>query len=342
MFKRDIVVIGASAGGMEALKILVSQLPSTLPAAVFVVWHIASELPSALPLILDRVSELPVAHAIDGETIEPGRVYVAPPDYHLLVESGFVRLGRGPRENRSRPAIDVLFRSAARSYASRVIGVVLTGSLDDGASGLFAIKERDGLAVVQDPLDALYPAMPIAALKTVSVDHTVPIAQIAALLTELTSIENTTIDLPSVPKLMDVEVGIAEGDNALEMGLTKLADLSPYTCPECHGVLLQLKESNLTRFRCHTGHAYSMGTLLAEVTEAIEETLWDAVRTIESAQMLMVHTIDHLRQTNEPETAALLAQKLEKAKVQVDLVRQAVMLNESLSQDKLRSRLKDQ
>ena len=150
MIKPDIVVIGASAGGMEALKKLVAQLPSNFPGALFIVWHVAPAYPSVLPQILDRVCPLPVAHAIDKQEIQPGRIYVAPPDHHLLVESGHVRVTRGPKENRFRPSIDVLFRSAARSYDPQVIGVVLTGLLDDGASGLYAVKEQSGKGVVQN------------------------------------------------------------------------------------------------------------------------------------------------------------------------------------------------
>lgn len=336
MLKPDIIiVIGASAGGLSGFEALVSQLPADLPAAIFITWHISPDYPSLLPQILTRLSALPVAHAVNGEPIRSGHIYVAPPDHHLLVESGFVRLSRGPRENRFRPAVDVLFRSAACAYGKRVIGVVLSGSLDDGASGLYAIKERGGIAVVQDPLDALHPSMPMAAMRAVEVDYCVPIIEMAALLAHLVDKEIPEQEEKSVSEEMDIEVSVARENNGLERGIMKLGELSPYTCPECHGVLLQLKEGNLIRFRCYTGHAYSLNTLLAEVTQSIEETLWDGIRTIEASQMLMTHTAKHLREMNEHEAADLLLQKAEDAKRRADLVRRAVMSNEVLTQDNL-------
>ncbi|MUG99252.1 chemotaxis protein CheB [Scytonema sp. UIC 10036] len=340
MLKPDIVVVGASAGGLKTFETLVSQLPSDFPAAVFIVWHISPDYPSMLPQILARVTSLPVAHAVDNEPIKTGRIYVAPPDRHLLVESGFVRLSLGPKENRFRPAVDVLFRSAARSYGERVIGVVLSGSLDDGAAGLYAIKERGGIAVVQDPSDALHSSMPRAAMKAVTVDYCVPIVEMGALLARLVNKAIPEQEDNLVSEKMDIEVGVARQDNALELGIMKLGDLSPFTCPECHGVLLQLKEGNLLRFRCHTGHAYSLNTLLAEVTESIEESLWDGIRTIEASEMLMTHTAKHLRDMNEHEAADLLLQKAEDAKRRANLVRQAVMSNEILSQENLDKEIK--
>lgn len=335
MIKPDIVVVGASAGGMEALKKLVAQLPSNFPGTLFIVWHVAPAYPSVLPQILERVCPLPVAHAIDKEAIQPGRIYVAPPDHHLLVESGYVRVTKGPKENRFRPSIDVLFRSAARSYGKQVIGVVLTGLLDDGASGLYAVKEQGGRAVVQDPFDALHPSMPMQAMKAVAVDHCVPIAEMGVLLVYLT---NSAVEKKGghlVSEQMDIEVKVAREDNAFESGIMKLGKLSPYTCPECHGVLLQLKEGNRIRFRCHTGHAYSLNSLLAEVTESIETSLWSTLRGIEESEMLISHMAEHLCEANDSEMAERFLQKAKEVRLRADLVRQAVMSHETLSQDKL-------
>lgn len=340
MFKRDIIVIGASAGGLEALKKLVAQLPSNFPAALFIVWHVSPESPSLLPQILARVCPLSVSHAIDTEEIELGRIYIAPPDYHLLVEPEHVRMTRGPKENRFRPSVDVLFRSAAWSYGPRVVGVILIGSLDDGASGLYTVKQQGGKVVVQDPLDALFPAMPIAAMKVVAVDYCVPIIEMGELLVNLTNETVEAEEVNPVSKQIDIEVGVAREDNALERGIIKLGEFSPYTCPECHGVLMQLKEGNLLRFRCYTGHAYSLNSLLAEMTRSVEDTLWSALRVIEASEMLMTHMAEHLRQVNESETAELLLQKAKEAKARSELVRQAVMSNETLSQDKLSSMIK--
>ncbi|MBW4470614.1 MAG: chemotaxis protein CheB [Stenomitos rutilans HA7619-LM2] len=339
MSKPDIVVIGASAGGLAAFETLVAQLPSDFPAAIFIVWHIAPDYPSLLPKILARFTPLAVAHAIDQEPIQPGRIYVAPPDRHLLVEPGRVRLSRGPKENRFRPAVDVLFRSAAWSYGARVIGVVLSGTLDDGAAGMYAIKERGGIAIVQDPLDALHSSMPKAAMQAVDADYCVSMSEMGALLEALVNKAIPTQEEPMSEK-MEIEVGIAREDNGLELGIMKLGGLSPFTCPECHGILLQLKENNLIRFRCHTGHAYSLNSLLAEVTQSIEESLWDGIRTIEESEMLMTHTAKHLHEVNEHEAADLLLQKAEDAKRRAKLVRQAVMSNEILSQDNLEQELK--
>ncbi|MEP0747337.1 MULTISPECIES: chemotaxis protein CheB [unclassified Coleofasciculus] len=335
MIKPEIVVIGASAGGMEALKKLLAQLPSNFPGAIFIVWHIAPAYPSVLPQILDRVCSLPVAHAIDKEAIKPGRVYVAPPDHHLLVESGYVRVTKGPKENRFRPSIDVLFRSAARSYGNQAIGVVLTGMLDDGASGLYAVKEQGGKAIVQDPFDALHASMPIQAMKAVEVDWCVPVAEMGALLIEMT---NEAVEKKGghlVSEQMDIEVKVAREDNAFESGIMKLGKLSPYTCPECHGMLLQLKEGNIIRFRCHTGHAYSLNSLLVEVTESIEASLWKTLRGIEESEMLMSHMAKHLGETNDSEMAERFLQKSEQANRRASLVRQAVMSHETLSQEKI-------
>lgn len=185
MATRDTIVIGASAGGVKALSRLVAGLPSDLPAAVFIVLHIPANSPSLLPDILSREAELTVGHAVDRETIERGRVYVAPPDRHLLIEQDQVRLVQGPKETRHRPAIDALFRSAAQAASTRVIGVVLTGARDDGRMGMRAIKQHGGIAIVQDPLEAPFPSMPLSVLRAVKVDYSVPVCDMASLLTNL-------------------------------------------------------------------------------------------------------------------------------------------------------------
>lgn len=337
MSKRDIIVIGASAGGMEALKKLVAQLPDNFLGALFIVWHISPECRSLLPEILARLCPLPVVHATDSEAHKPGHIYVAPPDHHLIVEQGLVRVTRGPKENRFRPSVDVLFRSAARAYGQRVIGVVLTGALDDGAAGLEAVKQQGGIAMVQDPFEALYPSMPISAMKAVAVDYCVPITKLGSLLVSLTNETVEDLGVLPVSDQMEIEVGIAREDNALQHGIMTLGEPSPYTCPECHGVLLQLKQGKLLRFRCHTGHAYSPNALLAELTKSIEDTLWSTLRGIEESEMLMSHIAQHLHEANDGDTAELFLQKANDAKRRADLVRQAVMSHEILSTEKLSS-----
>jgi two-component system, chemotaxis family, protein-glutamate methylesterase/glutaminase len=275
----DIVVVGASAGGVEALAGLAASLPADLPAAVFVVLHVPSTGTSALPGILGRHGPLPAGHAKDGEPIELGRIYVAPPDHHLLVRAGHVHLTRGPRENGHRPAVDPLFRSAAREYATRVIGVVLSGALDDGTAGLVAVRSRGGIAVVQDPQDALYPGMPASALEHVEVDHVVPAAAMGPLLARLVGGPAAEPSGPA-PTEMKVEVEV-EGFSLEAMEGEHPGEPSGFSCPDCSGVLWAIQDGGLQRFRCRVGHAWSPESLLSHQSEALEAALWVALRSLE-------------------------------------------------------------
>jgi two-component system chemotaxis response regulator CheB len=251
MVRKDIVVIGASAGGMEALQKLVSRLPADLPASVFVVWHLSPGLKSILPSVLNKSGHLRAVHPKDGDRIERGRIYVAPNDHHILLEKGYIRITKGPKENRFRPAIDPLFRSAAYIYGPRVIGVVLTGGLDDGTAGLYTIKLRGGTAIVQEPADAMIRSMPLNALQYTEADYELPVAEMGELIARLVREE-----APAMPKVAAeeeektrLEVKIAEGADALEDGVMKFGTLSPFTCPECRGVLTMLEEGRIVRFR---------------------------------------------------------------------------------------------
>ncbi|HEX6293263.1 MAG TPA: chemotaxis protein CheB [Herpetosiphonaceae bacterium] len=283
---RDIIVIGASAGGVEALTTLVRGLPADLSAAVFIVLHIPPQSPSLLPSILSRSGPLSAAHPRDGDPIRAGQIYVAPPDHHLLIEQGRVRVVRGPKENRHRPAVDPLFRSAACIYGQRVIGVVLTGSLDDGTAGLQAIKTRGGIAVAQAPEDALYPSMPRSAVENVAVDYCLPMAQMASLLAELAN--NPVADEESypVPREMELESRIVGMDMAALQSEERPGLPSAFSCPECNGVLYELHDSDLVRFRCRVGHAFSVESVFAEQAEALETALWVALNTLEESASL--------------------------------------------------------
>ncbi|MGH2415855.1 MAG: chemotaxis protein CheB, partial [Microcystaceae cyanobacterium] len=210
MQRHDILVIGASAGGIEALKQLVQALPKNLPAAVLVVVHIAAHSTSWLPRILNRSGVLKATHPKDDETIEHGHIYVAPPDRHLIVKRGCIHLARGPKENNCRPAIDVLFRTAAEVYGPRVVGVVLSGTLDDGTAGLVAVKKRGGVAVVQDPGDALFDGMPRSAIENVDVDYILPVSKMAAVLVKLANGPTSEEAVESVSNDMEVETDMAE------------------------------------------------------------------------------------------------------------------------------------
>lgn len=282
----DIIVIGASAGGVEALVHLVRNLPRNLPAALFIVLHIPAHSPSLLPNILSRAGYLEAIQAEDKMKFEYGHIYLAPPDYHLLLEQGYVRVAYGPKENRHRPSVDPLFRSAARVYTSRVIGVILTGALDDGTSGLLAIKRYEGLAVVQDPNEALYPGMPQSALEHVNVDYCVPLAQMGDLLTRLVHEPNKGDLQAAISEDLEKEVRIAEMETNVLQEHEQLGKPSAFSCPECGGVLWELQDGNLLRFRCRTGHAFSPESVLAEQSEALERSLWFALKTMEEKVQL--------------------------------------------------------
>lgn len=334
MHRRDIIVVGTSLGGIDALKELAAGLPRDLKAAVFVVLHVAPYSPGILPEIVERAGTLPAANAKDWEPIEYGRIYIAPPDNHLLLDpSGHVRVTRGPRENRFRPAIDPLFRSAAHAFGPRVVGVVLTGWLDDGTAGLWAVKERGGTAVVQHPDDCFAPAMPLNAIKHVEVDHIIPLKDIAPLLVRLTETQAEEEGGRPVSEEMEIEVKIAREDNALDSGIMNWGEPSIYACPECHGVLLQLKEGGNPRFRCHTGHAYSVDSLLAEFGEKTEESLWSAIRAIEEGVLLMRDLAKHFGEQHNADDADALHRKADESQQRANLVRRAVMTHDNLSRE---------
>jgi two-component system chemotaxis response regulator CheB len=284
MAGHDIIVIGTSAGGLKALSAVLSALPADIGAAIFVVQHVAADKKSILPRLLDDISDLPVTHPVDREKFEKGHVYVAPPDHHLLLNKDHIRVLRGPQENRFRPSIDALFRSAARVHGSRVIGVVLTGYLDDGTVGLQTIKKRGGITVVQDPAEAEYPSMPKSALRYVEVDHSVPIAKIGALLTRLVAKPPANQkDFPTSPEI-EIESKIAEQlMNTKEFldSVNEIGSLTPYTCPDCHGAIWQLGEEEPLKLRCHVGHSFTGEVFSTEQSQSVENALWSAVRVME-------------------------------------------------------------
>lgn len=282
-----IIVIGASAGGIPALREFTRNLPAEL-AAIFVVLHLSADAESNLPRIRQRDCALAVEEAQDRKAIRAGHIYVARPDFHLVLEQNIVRLTRGPRENRTRPSIDVLFRSAAYEYGPRTIGVILSGALDDGTAGLWWIKNRGGTAVVQQPTDAEFAYMPESALSQVAADYVVPVRELAALLARLVKAERPPSGEPA-PKALDIENRIAKQESALQAGVTQLGPTSPYSCPECGGVLLHVEHGSISQFRCHTGYALSIDSLLEELNIKVENTLWAAIRTLEESATLLGH-----------------------------------------------------
>ncbi|HTG32464.1 MAG TPA: chemotaxis protein CheB [Thermoanaerobaculia bacterium] len=276
---RDIIVIGASAGGVNALCEVIEYLPPDLPAAVFVVLHLAPHGRSALPSILGRSGCLPACHPSPGEPIEPGRIYIAPPDHHLAIDGDRVLLSRNASENGHRPAIDVLFRTAARAFGPRVVGVVLTGNLDDGTDGLAAIKRCGGAAVVQDPDEADYPSMPESAIANVPVDHVLPLGDIGPILDRLAREPRPAIpaDCGTVEE-EPYDMGANDKDTG---GPGPAGQPSGFTCPDCGGSLYERPGEQPLHFRCRTGHAFSPESLLAKQSDCLDAALWAALRSLE-------------------------------------------------------------
>jgi two-component system, chemotaxis family, protein-glutamate methylesterase/glutaminase len=318
-----IVVVGASAGGVEALIDLAASLPGDLPAAVFVVLHLPATGTSALPEILGRHGPLPAGHVRDGEPIQPGQIYVAPPDHHVLLRTGHVHLSRGPRENGHRPAVDPLFRSAAREYATRVVGVVLSGALDDGTAGLLAIKSRGGIAVVQDPADALYPGMPGNALQQVEVDHVLPAAAMGELLARLIA-DSAEAPADPAPTGMRVEVEM-EGFSLEAFEGNHPGRPSGFSCPDCHGVLWQIRDGGLQRYRCRVGHAWSPESLLTRQSEALEAALWIALRSLEERAALARRLAEPARRRGHRITASRFEEQAAEAQQAARLVRDLLL-----------------
>jgi two-component system chemotaxis response regulator CheB len=290
-----IVAIGGSAGGVEALRALAANLAPDLPAAVLVVLHQPSSVRSELHSVLRSVTELPVSVAQHGEHPEPGHVYVSTPDRHLILKGGVLQLTSGPRECHVRPAIDVLFRSVSVALGSRCAGVVLSGLLDDGTAGLWAIKDQGGQAFVQDPDDALHTSIPTSAIQHVQVDGIHPAHALGAEVTAWARGIGGRANgrAPIAQPLHRLETEIAGGRSSGPERLFELASPSRFTCPECHGVLAEIREGSIIRFRCHTGHAYSLAVLLERLSVTVEEELWGVMRAMEEKQMLLSWIQEH-------------------------------------------------
>jgi len=274
-----IIVVGASAGGLTALKALCAGLPADLPAAVLIVQHIVATARSVLPELLTRAGPMTAEHGVDGEEIRAGRIYVAPPDHHMMLDDGGrIMLRRGPYENRTRPAIDALFRSAAVHYGSRCYGAVLSGLLDDGTAGLVAIKRCGGTSIVQDPEEADWPDMPRNALIGDSIDYCVAVADMAALLPRLVRQPSAPTTPPPADLVAEYRISQQEVPSMSEKA-TILGSPSPFSCPQCGGVLNELHNDKLPRFRCQIGHAYGGETLAALQVDLLEEAMATALRT---------------------------------------------------------------
>jgi len=310
------VVIGASAGGMAALKELVAQFPEDFPAPIFIVNHMGADTTGeALLRVLNGSSNLTCEHGQDRHTFQNGHIYLAPSDQHMLIVKDQILITKGARENRSRPAIDPLFRSAAVAYGNRVIGIILTGYLDDGTSGMMAIRRCGGICIAQDPQDASYPDMPRSVIANVGTDYCLPVAGMGALLSEL--LERELPESQPVPQDIVIEAKIAQRVLSDLPSVQALGGQVPYNCPDCGGVLWQIAEGELVRYRCHTGHAFTSSALLAQQDVKVEETLWVALRMFEERQNLLVT----MSKKEGSHSGSSITQRANDSQVHIDRIR---------------------
>ena len=318
-----VVVVGASAGGVEALRELAAALPADLSACVLVVLHVPAASRSALPLILDRAGPLVARHAVHGEELKAGEILVAPPDHHVVVLGDRLALTHGPHENGHRPAVDVLFRSAAHSHGARVLAIVLSGSLDDGAAGMVAVTSRGGTGVVQDFDEALYPGMPMSAARVADAAHVVPLADMPKVLAEW---------LPVVPpavngeptRLMETETEMADLNPSAMHDLDRPGAPAGFGCPDCAGSLFEIEEGRLLRFRCRVGHAWSPESLLERQGMALEGALWMALRSLEEKAALNTQLGQRAHEVGHERSAARFSTNASDALAAAEHVRRLV------------------
>jgi two-component system chemotaxis response regulator CheB len=303
---RDIVVIGGSAGAIAAAKTIVGNLPPDFSASIFIVVHISADSPGMLAELLSRNGPLRATHPLDKEQIRPGHIYVARPDHHLTIEDGKIRVLRGPRENRHRPAIDPLFRTAAREYGPRVVGIILSGLQDDGCAGLYAVRQRGGIAIVQDPKDALWKDMPGRAVDYANAQFILPARDIGAALVELATARESELAMAKRNSVSQKSNGRNKKRTGISSAPTEKPDVnentaysddgegtpSVFACPECHGVLWELRDNKMVRFRCRVGHSYGTESLSKELSMASEAALWAAVRALEEKAALQRRIAD--------------------------------------------------
>lgn len=326
-----IVVIGASAGGVATLRELARNLPENLRAAVFVVVHLPSHYKSALPDILSKAGPIPARHAVDGESFLPGRIYVAPPGQHLLIDNDTIQLSYGPRENGHRPAIDPLFRSAARAHGSRVIGVVLSGALYDGTAGLISVKRNGGVSISQDPREALFPGMPLHAIEKDHVDFVLTIAEIVDKITQLVNGPAQEENSGRSEHEPDDEMNHVQKDvAAFESGEPANSNIV-LVCPACGGVLWEEPEGNVRRYLCHVGHRYTEQNLLASQTDTLERALWSAIRALEERASLLRRLAVQSRREGRTKSAELFEGRARDAEDNADSIRQVIISGGTMS-----------
>jgi two-component system chemotaxis response regulator CheB len=326
---RDILAIGTSAGGVGALRFLASRLPRDLPASVLVVIHLPSQFRSSLDQILSQSGPLPAIFAREETRLEKGHIYLAPPGSHLLVEGDRLRLGRGPRENNSRPAIDPLFRSVALCCAPRAIGVVLTGTLGDGAAGLHTLKQCGGLTVVQDPNDAEYPQMPINALRRTKPHHLAKLEELPELLSQL--VAKPVGEAGLSPPELAYEVGIALGGAGSMDQMDKLGQRSALACPDCHGAMWEIDDNGMLRYRCHVGHAYTAELLSLALDENLTRAMGSALRALEERIALARKLHEDASRNGYPSMAEVWARKLGEFEREAEILRTSLRRVDEIS-----------
>jgi two-component system, chemotaxis family, protein-glutamate methylesterase/glutaminase len=323
MSKRNVIAIGASLGGVDAARQVLAALPNDLPAAVLITIHVGSNGLNAMADVFGAGSTIPTSTAVDGEPVQMGRVYIAPADHHLLVLHDVVRLGRGPRENMARPAIDPMLRSVGLSCGGRAIGVVLSGMLNDGAAGLADLKRCGGLTLVQNPSDAQARDMPLSALHAVDVDYRAPAAELGALLLRLVK-ENAE---PAIapPADIQLEVEIALGRPVGTEATATIATPVPLTCPHCSGVLSQIKRGPPLRFRCQVGHAFTAEALEAEQEGSVDEAMRVALRIIEERAVLLEKMAQAARRSGRSAVAPDFERRAHEYRAYAEMLRKPLL-----------------
>jgi two-component system, chemotaxis family, protein-glutamate methylesterase/glutaminase len=322
MANRDVVAIGTSAGGVEALRFLASGFATNFPASILVTIHLAAEFRSSLDEILTSAGPLPATFANEGEVRKKARIYIAPPGRHLIVDGEQLWLGTGPRENSARPAIDPMLRSVAVCCGNRGIGVVLTGTLGDGASGLWAVDQTGGRTVVQDPKEAAFPEMPRRALARVEPDHVAPLREMPGLLHAL--VHQPASERTKVPDNLRYEVEIARNGRTSMEVMDKLGQRSVLTCPDCGGIMWELKDGSMSRYRCHIGHAYTEETITTGVDERLKRAMTSALRTLNERVALVTKLRDQAVQRGDRHLAASWSKSAQEFEREADAIKDGI------------------
>ena len=315
----DIVVIGGSNGSINTMKQILKNLNPDLNAAFFFVNHLSPDSPNYLPNIFNTVSKIPVRSSEDGGKIEKGTLYVAKPDRHLILEDGEMKLTRGPQENRWRPSIDPLFRSAAAVYGTRCVGIILSGYLDDGVSGLSAVKDCGGVTIVQNPEEAEYPDMPESALKVLQPDYILNADEIPGVLYRLSN-QPVEARAPETPKEIKWEVDMAGSLKSRIDMEESIGELVPHTCPECSGPLWKHEEKNMNRYRCHMGHSYTEKVLLLHQKELIRKTTTSLFRMLEERRALLQKITERDNGNSKSTSVDVLKKEMDELKKGIQLL----------------------